>query len=127
MTGLVQGLGIAVCLSGLIFQYWGWLILSILLLIRLYLWKIYTEQLCMGGAPDSSCMEVNRIFPIILLGHLLAISLLALAGISNLMFFAGVAGFLAAISGWHTLVVILNRAAYTRGFVVPNIPIREQC
>ncbi len=76
-------------------------------------------------APADSCAVIDRLRrPHLWLGHLLPILLLWLA----LLIASGLpvllAGLMAAGAGWHVKLVILTRAAHTRGFAIPRTPVR---
>lgn len=124
LTGPAEGLGIALCLPGLMGEQGIWMVLGVLLLLRLFAWKRYADGLRRDGAPAASCAEIDRFGPTIRYGHALALALLAVAWLSGVVMLAALAGLLAAALGWLTKLVIVTRAAHTQGFSIPRTPVR---
>ncbi len=123
-TGLAEATGIAVCLPGLSNEKGLWGFLLILLLSRLIFWNSYTKSLDNAGAPEASCSVLDSIHLKVLLSHIAAIILILAAGFTNTSILAIIAGFITATTGWYIKVVIVTRAAQTRGFAIPRTPIR---
>ncbi|MCP4272579.1 MAG: phenylacetyl-CoA:acceptor oxidoreductase [Gammaproteobacteria bacterium] len=123
-TGLAEATGIAVCLPGLSNEKGLWGVLLILLLSRLIFWNSYTKSLNNEGAPEASCNVLDSIHLKVLLSHIAAIALILAAGFTNTSILTIIAGFIATTTGWYIKVVIVTRAAQTRGFAIPRTPIR---
>ncbi len=123
-TGLAEATGIAVCLPGLSNEKGLWGFLLILLLSRLIFWNSYTKSLNNEGAPEASCNVLDSIHLKVLLSHIAAIALILAAGFTNTSILTIIAGFIATTTGWYIKVVIVTRAAQTRGFAIPRTPIR---
>ncbi len=123
-TGLAEATGIAVCLPGLGTVKGLWGVLLILLLSRLIFWNSYTKSLNNEGAPEASCSVFDSIHLKVLLSHITAIALILVAGFTNTSILVIIAGSIATITGWYIKVVIVTRAAQTRGFAIPRTPIR---
>jgi len=123
-TGLVEATGIAVSLYGLREEKALWGVLLILLLLRIIFWNSYTKSLNNEGAPQATCRILNGIQRIILLSHVVAIALILGAGFTNMSELTMLAGFIAAITGWYVKIVIVTKAAQTRGFAIPRTPVR---
>lgn len=120
VSGPAEGLGIAVCLPGLMFEEGIWLVLGLLLVARLLIWNRYASQLRRDGAPQAACVEIDRLRSTVLLSHALALGLLVAAWFSGLALLAALAGLLAVAAGWLTKLVIVTRASYTLGFTIPH-------
>ena len=126
ISGPTEGVGIAVCLPGLMTEEGVWLVLGLLLLARYVAWNGYARGLHRDGVPQASCAEIDRQRTSVLIGHALAWGLLVVAWLSGVALFAALAGLLAAATGWLTKFVIVTRAAQTRGFAIPRTPVRGQ-
>jgi len=132
ITGIVQALGIAICISaftshvGFTSYKETWLILGLLLIGRFFLWQNYAKQMRQPVIPAATGAEIKRIYRLVLLSHLVSVGLLITAAIADIALLAVVAGLLAAAIGWFSKVVIVTRAAQTRGFTIPRTPIRGQ-
>jgi len=128
MTGLTEGMGLAICFQALANEAL-FAVFALVLVIRLIAWSRYSQGLQQGGAPQASCAAINNIRAMFLVGgHLLPILLLVAATfITELaVFLVPAAGLLAAAAGWLSKAVIITRAAQTRGFAIPRTPIRGQ-
>lgn len=126
VTGVAEGMGLALCLPFLVSQ--GLLaVFALVLIIRLVCWTRYAQDLQQGSAPEATRAVIQRIRPhILLIGHLLPIAALVLAvfapGLQGIA--VPIAGLLAAFAGWYSKATIITRAAQTRGFAIPRTPIR---
>lgn len=125
-SGLTEALGVAICLPRLNTEKGLWLALSIMLLIRLTFWIIYTKNLSRDRAPEATCAIFASIFNKILIAHIVAIALLIAAWMTEMLIFSMLAGLLAAATGWYLKAIIITRAAQTRGFSIPRTPVRGQ-
>ncbi|MCB1694889.1 MAG: dimethyl sulfoxide reductase anchor subunit [Pseudomonadales bacterium] len=125
VTGVVEGLGVALCVPAVTGDKAAWSALAALLLLRALLWFGYAAALHGNRAPEDSRAEIDRLrWPYMLLGHLLPVLLLCLALLMASGLPAIVAGLLAASSGWYVKLMIITRAAQTRGFAIPRTPVR---
>jgi len=127
-TGVAEGMGLAICFQTLASEA-VLAVFAVALILRLITWSRYSQGLQQGGAPQASCMAINRIRPAFLVGgHLLPIVLLVAATFAPeiKVYLVPAAGFLAAFAGWLSKAVIITRAAQTRGFAIPRTPIRGQ-
>ena len=128
VTGLTEGMGLAVCFPAL----GGRSVLTafvLLLLLRMAAWLRYTHGLQRDRAPQDSLRVINGFKTIYLLaGHLLPIILLTATGLEPgwHAVLVPAAGLLAAMAGWLSKAVIITRAAHTHGFVIPRMPGRGQ-
>ena len=125
-SGLTEALGIAVCLPGLNTEKGLWLALTIMLLIRLTFWIVYTRNLNRDRAPEVTCAIFASLYIKVLTAHILAIVLLIAAWMTGMLVFSLLAGLLAATTGWYLKAIIIIRAAQTRGFSIPRTPVRGQ-
>lgn len=126
ITGLTEATGIALCLPGLTEQKALWLALAVLLVLRFILWKNYSSMLHRDKVPEASRDVIDGIYLKVIFAHLLAIVLIGSAWFSGGMMLLIPAGLVAAFTGWYTKVVIITRAARTRGFSIPRTPVRGQ-
>jgi phenylacetyl-CoA:acceptor oxidoreductase subunit 2 len=125
VTGVAEGLGIALCVPGVTGDRMAWAALAALLLLRAFLWFGYAGALHRNRAPEDSRAVIDRLrWPFVLFGHLLPILLLGLALLSASGVPAILAGLLAASAGWTIKLAIITRAAQTRGFAIPRTPVR---
>lgn len=126
VTGLTEGMGMAICFAALAGQ--GALAVFALLLVgRLVFWSRYQLRLKADGAPQASCDTIAAARPPVLaVGHLLPILLLVIATVADSWsgLLIPLAGVLAAAMGWYSKAVIITRAAQTRGFAIPKMPVR---
>jgi phenylacetyl-CoA:acceptor oxidoreductase 26-kDa subunit len=132
ITGIVEAFGIAVCISAFAshvdFTPYKevWLVLGLLLIGRFFLWQNYAKKMHQPGIPVATGAEIERVYLVVLLSHLVSGGLLITAAVTDIALLAAVAGLLAATSGWFSKVVIVTRAAQTRGFSIPRTPVRGQ-
>jgi phenylacetyl-CoA:acceptor oxidoreductase subunit 2 len=125
VTGVVEGLGVALCVPAVAGDRMAWSALAVLLLLRAFLWFGYVAALHRNRAPEDSRAVIDRLrWPYMLLGHLLPVLLLWLALLMASGLPAILAGLLAASTGWYVKLVIITRAAQTRGFAIPRTPVR---
>ncbi|MBT4519610.1 MAG: phenylacetyl-CoA:acceptor oxidoreductase [Halieaceae bacterium] len=125
VTGMAEGLGIALCVPAVNASSIALSALALLLLLRAFLWFRYVAALHRKGAPAKTCAVIDAVrWPYVLLGHLLPILLLWLALLLSSSVPVVLAGLLAASAGWYVKIVIITRAAQTRGFAIPRTPIR---
>lgn len=125
VTGIVEGLGLALCVPAVTGSREAAIALAILLLLRAFLWFGYVSALQRNKAPQESCAIIEKLhWRYVLLGHFGPIVLLWLAQILSSPVPVILAGLLAASSGWYVKLVIVTRAAQTRGFAIPRTPIR---
>jgi len=125
-SGLTEALGIAVCLPGLMTESPLMIALGVMLLLRLIFWQAYTKNLERDGAPEVSCAVFEAIQMKLVLSHVLSLVFLMIAWFTNMVLFSILAGVLAATTGWYVKVIIVTRAAQTRGFAIPRTPVRGQ-
>jgi phenylacetyl-CoA:acceptor oxidoreductase subunit 2 len=125
-SGLTEALGLAICFPGFQGMPGLWLALLIMILLRLALWITYTRHLHRDRAPEATCRVFDRIYPYVLAGHLLPLVLLLASWYGFTLIFSIIAGLLAAATGWYIKVIIITRAAQTRGFAIPRTPVRGQ-
>ncbi len=122
-TSLVEAMAVVVCIGpGIEKGLWGTLI--VLLLLRVVFWKIYTNRLYKDGAPDASCRVLDSMQTTILISHITALALLMAALLRDIPQLSIFAGIILAIIGWYIKVVLITKAAQTRGFAIPRTPVR---
>jgi len=125
VTGVVEGLGLALCVPAVSGSKEALLALAILLLLRASLWFGYVSGLQRSKVPEESRTVINQLhWRYILLGHLAPVLLLWLAQLLSSAIPAILAGLLAAGGGWYVKLIIVTRAAQTRGFSIPRTPVR---
>jgi len=125
VTGVVEGLGIAVCLPAMNGNPVAWLTLAILLCLRAFLWLAYERSLHRNRAPSRTCEVIDDLrLPYVLAGHLIPALLLLFAAGTSSGLTAMLGGLLAAGTGWYAKLMIVTRAAQTRGFAIPRTPVR---
>jgi phenylacetyl-CoA:acceptor oxidoreductase subunit 2 len=126
VTGLAEGVGVAICFPALAGR--GVLAVFVLLLVaRLLLWSRYQSRLQADKAPQASCETVAAARPLLLMaGHVTPLLLLLLATLVSSLasLLVAAAGLIAAAMGWYSKVVVITRAAQTRGFAIPKMPVR---
>ena len=125
ITGVVEGLGLTLCLPGIGTNLGVWLALAVLLIVRAYLWLAYGQNLHKNNASVGTCKVIDQFGrQYFTAGHLLPIGLLVLAWLTSTLLPAYVAGILASAYGWYAKYTIVNRAAQTWGFAIPRTPVR---
>ncbi len=123
-TGLTEALGIAVCIPGLMEEKSLWIALGLMLVVRKIVWQLYAKRLHKDKAPKTSRKIIDGIYVKVLTGHLLSITLLISANMTNALVLVVFAGLIAAGTGWYTKIIIITKAAQTRGFGIPRTPVR---
>jgi phenylacetyl-CoA:acceptor oxidoreductase subunit 2 len=132
-TGLAEGGGLFLVVGALTeLSTWSLWLALLAVAARGAAWGRYHRSLHRAGAPEASLRVVDRMAPWVLgLGHalpavLLIVGLLAPYVISGtvLSVAAAVAGLLIAATGWAAKLLLMTRAAATRGFAVPHTPVR---
>jgi len=131
LSGLVEGLGVYLvymALSGPVHQ--NILLIALALIIaRAMAWRVYLLALAQSDVPRPTLLALGRMRnAFLLLGHavpgvLLALSFFWQAGADSLLAVAGAA---LTLSGWLFKLVLITRAAYTRGVSLPALPVRGQ-
>jgi phenylacetyl-CoA:acceptor oxidoreductase subunit 2 len=131
LSGLVEGLGVYLVytvLSGQVSQ--GMLVIALALTIaRAMAWRVYLLALGQSDVPRPTLLAFGRMRnAFLLLGHavpgvLLALTFFWQAGADSLLAVAGAA---LTLSGWLFKLVLITRAAYTRGVSLPALPVRGQ-
>jgi len=134
-TGLAEGAGLFLVVGALASPTppaWSLWLALLAVAARGAAWSRYHRTLHRAGAPEASLRVLDRMAPWVLgLGHGLPAVLLAMAlalpptmGSAAPSVMAGVAGLLIAAAGWTAKLLLMTRAAATRGFTVPHTPVR---
>ena len=129
LGGLAEGLGfylIFTVLWGRVLP--GMLVIALALIIaRALAWQVYLKALDRSAVPRPTIVAFERIANgFLLVGHVLPAVLIVAAFLwpeqaAPLVVLAG-AGI--ALTGWMFKLVLITRAAYTRGVSLPAIPVR---
>ncbi len=129
LTGLAEGLGLYLIFTVLLGRVLPSM-LSIalgLIIARALAWHIYLMALDRSHAPQLTVVAFERIRKVfLLLGHVLPAALIGAASLwpaqaGPLVVLAG-AG--VTLAGWSFKLVLITRAACTRGVSLPAIPVR---
>lgn len=123
VTGLTEALGVAIILPGLNSQIFL-VPLAVLLLIRFILWINYSQKLHSGKRTQASSKVIDGIFQKVVLAHCLALALLITYWFTSSTIVLIVAGLITTTIGWYSKIVIITKAAQTRGFLIPRTPVR---
>ena len=126
ITGMTEGLALALCISVTSAHTALVPILALLLFMRLGFWLRYAHQLRIDGAPEASCNKVDDLFIWTMVGNLLPVVLLMADWWLDVEAIVVLAGLIAAFSGWYTKAIVVTKAAQTRGFRLPRTPVRGQ-
>lgn len=129
LSGLTEGLGIYLLLTAIlgITPLFMLAIMVILIGARAISWRAYVSGLRRAGAPQMTLAALiamgNRY---LISGHMLPVILLGLVYFwPDMIFtFSALAGISATLAGWWFKSVLMTRAAYIPGTVVPHTPVR---
>jgi len=126
-TGVAEGAGLFLVIAAFT-GVPGWSVAVALLTVaaRAAAWAGYRAALRREGAPDASLRVLNRLAPRFLVaGHAVpAILLITALALPEPAIAAVLAGLLMTGAGWHAKLMLVTRAAATRGFAVPHTPVR---
>ncbi|CAA6603070.1 Phenylacetyl-CoA:acceptor oxidoreductase [Rhodospirillaceae bacterium LM-1] len=123
VMGLAEGVGVSLLLAP------GQLALPALILlgVRYGLWRRYLSRLQADGAPVGTIKVFAASHkPYLILGHILPALLIGGAGFSESSWLSMLGGLLMTTSGWWVKLILITKAAYNQGFLVPRVPVRGQ-
>jgi len=127
-TGLCEGTGLLVVIGFLPTPVLSGLtsVLAVVLVLRQLSWRFYLKALKVS-APDETLGVLRRLSPpLVLLGHLLPIALIA----SGYVFteaapiIDALAGACALIAGWVMKYQLITKASYNQGYAINHTPER---
>lgn len=133
VTGIAEGAGLFLVVNALAGPpAWSLWLLLLAVIGRAALWIRYLRTLHRTGAPETSLRVLDRLSIWLLgLGHLLPATAIAAAlalpetgDLAVPPVLLVVAGLLVAGAGWAAKMGLVTRAAATRGFAVPQTPVR---
>lgn len=121
--GLAEGAGIALVLS----PKDGGILFILLVALRFALWRRYLKRFSADGAPVGALMAFSQsLFVFMVTGHILPILFLGVGLWLDNGLVTALAGILVAGTGWWMKAILITKAAYNQGFVLPRIPVRGQ-
>jgi phenylacetyl-CoA:acceptor oxidoreductase 26-kDa subunit len=131
LSGLVEGSGLYLIYAVSQGQVPLSMLVIVLLLIiaRALAWRIYQQALGQGDVPRATDVIFSRLHSgFLILGHglpaiLIVLALFWQAVTSPLLLLAAASG---SLSGWWFKIVLVTRAAHTRGTSLPILPVRGQ-
>jgi phenylacetyl-CoA:acceptor oxidoreductase subunit 2 len=126
-TAIAEGLGLLLLLSPAVAPPPAWAVVAAIgaLLARAGAWEFYRHRVKLTGpAPAAAVLDRTSLW-VHLFGHLLAaVLLIGSLTMPSHVVAAAVAGLLLFVTGAYLKFVVVTRAAFTRGFSVPFVPVR---
>jgi phenylacetyl-CoA:acceptor oxidoreductase subunit 2 len=130
VTGLAEGIGLAVALLAILGPVspvpWPALVLAVLLVARTVAWRRYRKRLRAPAralaALDQGRLAFDRFGNWVAAPLAVVASVLAPGPVATWL--AAAAGVLAVAGGWHLKITLVTRAAYNQGFALPALPVR---
>jgi phenylacetyl-CoA:acceptor oxidoreductase subunit 2 len=98
-----------------------------LLLVRLAIWFVYRRRLAGEAAPSAAAALDRAGLVLQLAGTAAPLALIVAAGMivgDAVLPLVAIAGALAAASGAYVKLVLVTRAGFNQGFVLPHLPVR---